>query len=71
MISALPIAVAGLGTGQAAFVYLFREWGPPDVLLACSLTVSIGMILLRAAIGVGFAPEFTREAFDAARESEE
>jgi hypothetical protein len=68
LVTALPIALAGLGTGQAAFVYLFRHWAPAEVLLACSLTLSAGLIALRAAMGLVFAREFTREALEAARE---
>jgi hypothetical protein len=70
LISVLPIAVAGLGTGQVAFVYLFRDWSDPGTLLACSLTLSAGLITLRAAIGLVFARELTREALVAARKAE-
>ncbi|MEN8184497.1 MAG: lysylphosphatidylglycerol synthase domain-containing protein [Myxococcota bacterium] len=62
LVSALPIAIAGLGTGQVAFVYLLRHWGEPEVLLACSLVLSAGLIGMRAALGLLFAREFTREA---------
>jgi hypothetical protein len=70
LVAVLPIAVSGLGTGQAAFVYLFRHWAGPEQLLACSLTLSAGIILLRASIGLLFARELTREALRAAREAE-
>lgn len=70
LVSVLPIAVAGLGTGQVAFVYLFRGWADPSTLLACSLTLSAGLITLRAAIGLLFARELTREALVAARKAE-
>jgi hypothetical protein len=70
LVSVLPIAVAGLGTGQVAFVYLFRGWADPSTLLACSLTLSAGLIALRAAIGLVFARELTREALVAARKAE-
>jgi len=59
LVAALPIAVAGLGTGQVAFVYAFRHWGDPDVLLACSLALSAGIILLRGLLGLPFAREIT------------
>ncbi len=62
LISTLPIAVAGLGTGQAAFVYMFRHWGTEETLFACSLTLSAGLILLRAGLGFLFSQEFVREA---------
>lgn len=67
LVTLLPIAVAGLGTGQLAFVYLFRHWAEADVLLACSLTLSAGMIVMRAAMGLAFAGELTREALREAR----
>jgi hypothetical protein len=70
LVSVLPIAVAGLGTGQVAFVYLFRDWADPGTLLACSLTLSAGLITVRAAIGLTFARELTREALVAARKAE-
>ncbi len=70
LVAALPIAVAGLGTGQAAFMYVFQAGGDKETLLACSLALSAGLIVLRALIGVLFAREFTREAFAAARQEE-
>ncbi len=70
LVSALPIAVAGLGTSQAAFVYMFRPWGDVETLLACSLTLSAGLIVLRAGLGFAFARELTREAVSSIREAE-
>ncbi len=70
LVSALPIAVAGLGTGQAAFVYMFRHWAPEETLLACSLAFSAGLILLRAGLGFFFSQEFVREALAGARETD-
>ncbi len=67
LVASLPIAVAGLGTGQVAFVYMFRHWGTPEVLLASNLALTAGLILMRASIGLIFAREFTREALAAAR----
>jgi hypothetical protein len=69
LVAALPIAVSGLGTGQVAFVYLFRHWAEPEALLACSLTLSAGLILLRAGIGIAFSRELMREAYVASREA--
>lgn len=68
VISAIPMAAAGLGTGQVAFVALFEGYAEPETLLAASLTLSFGLIVTRAAIGLLFAREFTAEAFDARRE---
>ena len=68
LISAIPLAAAGLGTGQVAFVALFEGYGTPEVLLATSLTISFGMIIFRAIMGLAFAREFSAEAFKARRE---
>jgi len=71
LVSALPIAVAGLGTGQWAFVELFQPWADSDqTLLACSLVLSAALIVTRVALGLVFAREYAREAIQAAREGE-
>jgi hypothetical protein len=62
VIGALPIAVAGLGTGQVAAVYVFAGVAPAETLIALSLVLSAGMIALRAGMGAVFAREYTREA---------
>lgn len=62
LVSALPIAVAGLGTSQAAFVYLFGDYAPDETLLALSLVLSFAMLGLRALMGLAFARELTRQA---------
>jgi uncharacterized membrane protein YbhN (UPF0104 family) len=62
VVAAIPIAVAGLGTSQAAFVVLFASFAPRETLLTMSLVLSAGMIALRALMGFVFAREFTREA---------
>ena len=69
VVSALPIAVAGLGTGQVAFVYQFQDLASRETLMAISLVLSAGMISLRAGMGLLFAREFTREALQESRES--
>ncbi len=78
LLAAVPIlivvamipSVAGLGTGQVAFVSVFGRYGDDEVLLACSLAFSTGLIVMRAGMGLLFAREFTREAFVAARHSD-
>lgn len=67
LVGALPIAVAGLGTTQAAFLYLFADVAPAEKLLAMSLVLSFGMLTLRAAMGLVFARELTREAIRGVR----
>ncbi|HEB91571.1 MAG TPA: hypothetical protein ENI85_18495 [Deltaproteobacteria bacterium] len=68
LVASLPIAVAGLGTGQVAFVYMFRDWAAPEILLASNLALTAMLILMRSGMGLLFAREFTREALEAARE---
>ena len=66
LVAALPIAVAGIGTSQAAFVFIFRHHADEATLLACNLVLSAGLILLRVGLGLLFAGEFAREASEAA-----
>lgn len=63
-ISALPIAAAGLGTAQLAFVTLFRGSAPDAELLSMSVLLSIGLTLGRASLGLAFARELVREVLD-------
>jgi hypothetical protein len=71
VVAALPIAVAGLGTGNATFVLVFRHLADPETLLALSLVLSAGMISLRVGMGLVFAREFTREALEQSRKETE
>ncbi len=78
LVAAVPIlivvamipSVAGLGTGQVAFVQVFSRYADDETLLACSLAFSTGLIIMRAGLGLIFAGEFAREALLAAREAE-
>lgn len=70
VVSALPIAVAGLGTGQATTLYVFRDAASPGELLALSLVLSAGMIILRVSMGLFFAREYTREVLEESRSAE-
>jgi len=67
IVGALPIAVSGLGTGQVAAVFLFRDLAPAETILAMSLVLSFGLISLRLLMGMVFAREFARRALIAAR----
>jgi hypothetical protein len=69
LVASLPIAVAGLGTGQVAVVYMFKYWASPEVLLASNLALTAALISMRAGIGLVFAREFTREALAGVREA--
>jgi len=62
VVAGVPIAVAGLGTSQAAFLFVFADYAPQELLLAQSLVLSAGMLCLRGGMGLVFAREFTREA---------
>ena len=70
IVVAMIPSVAGLGTGQVAFVQVFGRYGDDETLLACSLAFSTGLIVMRAGMGLLFAGEFTREALRATREAE-
>ena len=47
---------------------MFAGYADQNTLLTCSLALWVGLILLRAGMGLGFAREFAREALAAARE---
>ncbi|MFQ5416344.1 MAG: lysylphosphatidylglycerol synthase domain-containing protein [Myxococcota bacterium] len=70
VVSALPIAVAGLGTGQIAVVEVFGHLAPEATLLALSLVLAAGLLTLRAGMGLLMAREFTREALEESRAAE-
>jgi hypothetical protein len=70
VVSALPIAVAGLGTGQIAVVEAFGHLASRETLLALSLVLTACLLGLRAAIGLSMAREFTREALEESRATE-
>lgn len=67
LVSTLPIAVAGIGTAQIAFVSLFAGSASEAKLLSMSILLSASLVLARAALGLLFAGEFGREARDAIR----
>jgi uncharacterized membrane protein YbhN (UPF0104 family) len=70
VVAGVPIAVAGLGTSQAAFLFIFRAYAPEATLLAQSIVLSAGMLVLRALMGTVFAREFTQEALRETRGAE-
>ena len=70
VVGALPIAVAGLGTGQIAVIEVFGHLADKETLLALSLVLTAGMIALRAGMGLVMAREFTREVLEEKRASE-
>jgi hypothetical protein len=70
VVSALPIAIAGLGTGQVAVVAVFGHLADRETLLALSLVLTAGMLALRAGMGLVMAREYTREALEESRAAE-
>ncbi len=71
LVASLPIAVAGLGTGNLAFVEVFSDYGDRQMLFGCSLALWGGLILMRAGMGAVFAREWAREALRVLRAEEE
>ncbi len=60
-VGVVPITVAGLGTVQAATIYLFQEFAPKADLLALSLAVTAVMTALRALLGLPFFATVSHE----------
>ena len=58
----------GSSPWKVAAVAIFRGAAPPETLLALSLVLSAGLIGLRAAMGLVFARELTKEALEQTRE---
>jgi hypothetical protein len=71
LVSSLPIGVSGLGTGQATFIFCFGQWADDGTLVAASLALTLGMLVLRGGMGLLFAGEFSREALAAARHADD
>lgn len=71
VVAGIPIAVAGLGTSQAAFLFIFADYASPELLLAQSLALTACMLGLRGGMGLVFAREYTREALRETRRSAE
>jgi SAM-dependent methyltransferase len=63
-------SVAGIGPAHVGVVELFGRFSDRETLLACSLGLSAGMILLRLGIGLLFAREYAREVYAASRATE-
>ena len=58
IISNLPITVLGLGTREAAFIFLFSSYGTPAALLSGSILVSLIEYLLPVLFGLFFISAF-------------
>lgn len=57
MIAALPITVAHLGTTQAAWIFFFSAYAPPERLLVFSLAAHATFTATRALLGLLFTPK--------------
>ncbi len=51
LIISIPVSPFGLGTSQAAMLFLFKDYGSQPQILAFSLAYSVSVLLLRALIG--------------------
>jgi hypothetical protein len=55
LVISLPIAPCGLGSTQAAMIYLFRGYGTNENIMALGLAYSTSIIVFRSLIGLFFA----------------
>ncbi len=65
--AALPIAVAHLGTSQAAWLLFFSSNATPAKIVAYSLAAQLTFMLCNALIGLVFLPRASRELTHCAR----
>lgn len=59
----LPGTLMGIGTREAATVWLLAGWASPETLLACGLAMTAVDKLLSVAIGAFYFPRFAAVAF--------
>ena len=71
LLAATLPSVAGLGPSQLAMVELFGAFADRETLFAAAMTYYLGLLLLRALIGLLFAREYTELAMALARGSGE
>jgi hypothetical protein len=64
LVISIPISAFGLGTSQAAMLFLFRDYGTPAQILAFSLAYSASIVVLRGAIGALYYGVITRRLSD-------
>jgi uncharacterized membrane protein YbhN (UPF0104 family) len=65
--AALPITPGGLGTQQAAMLFLYAPYGEEAAILGFALAYPVALIVLRLAIGLRYLPDL--RAFRAAGET--
>ncbi|MBN2160817.1 MAG: flippase-like domain-containing protein [Spirochaetes bacterium] len=56
----IPISAFGLGTSQAAMLFLFKNYGSPSQILAFSLAYSASIILARGVVGAYYYSIITK-----------
>lgn len=54
LVISIPISPFGLGTSQAAMLFLFKDYGSQPQILAFSLAYSVSVLILRAVLGSYF-----------------
>jgi hypothetical protein len=60
LVISIPISAFGLGTSQAAMLFLFKDYGTPAQIMAFSLTYSASIIVLRGMLGAFYYSIITR-----------
>ena len=60
LVISIPVSAFGLGTSQAAMLFLFKDYGSPAQILAFSLTYSASIILGRGVIGAFYYSIITK-----------
>jgi hypothetical protein len=60
LVISIPISAFGLGTSQAAMLFLFKDYGTPAQIMAFSLTYSASIIVLRGLLGAFYYSIITR-----------
>ena len=70
-IAVVPVTVSGLGTVQAATVYLFSSYAPEAKILAFSLVFTVALNGVRAALGVPVFRRVSDEIFSGSGKEKE
>lgn len=54
LVISVPVSAFGLGTSQAAMLYIFKDYGTQAEILAFSLAYSLSLLVLRTLVGIYF-----------------
>lgn len=63
LLSNIPVTIAGLGTREAAIVFFFFRYGPPELLLTSAILVSFIEHILPMMVGLTFFTPFIKKTF--------